>query len=327
MTINIFQCLKQTFKPLRRKLRRARKACYVDIDSDSKNSILLVGDGRSGTTWVANIINYNNEYRYMFEPFHPHFIGCFNALKYFQYLRPIDHDKHFYNKVNSVLTGQFRHYYVDQFNHKFFCQKRLIKDIFSHLFLKWINVHFPGVPIILLLRHPCAVAISKQKLRHLKWFTEPRDFLTQETLVEDFLRPFANEIMSAKSFFERQIIIWCVVHYVVLKQFRKGEIHLTFYENLCEDPVQEIHRLFSFIGRHIMIQDGVFEMLKKPSELSRSDSPIKRGGNLIDEWKKHVTYKQMCRALEILNIFQLHTIYSDKSIPNVAGAYDMLRKR
>jgi hypothetical protein len=40
-----------------------------DLNNDFRNTIFLAGTGRSGTTWLSNIINYKNEYRYMFEPF------------------------------------------------------------------------------------------------------------------------------------------------------------------------------------------------------------------------------------------------------------------
>jgi hypothetical protein len=33
---------------------------------------------------------------------------------------------------------------------------------------------------------------------------------------------------------------WCIENYVPLKQFKRGEIHLAFYESFCERPESEL---------------------------------------------------------------------------------------
>ena len=42
----------------------------IDIAGTNK-TIFIAGIGRSGTTWVAETINYFNEFRILFEPFFP----------------------------------------------------------------------------------------------------------------------------------------------------------------------------------------------------------------------------------------------------------------
>jgi len=311
--------------PLISCLMRVRQCCFIDLKADEKNSILLVGDGRSGTTWVSNIINYNNEFRYMFEPFHPHFVEASQGFRMFQYLRPTSDARYFLNTARAIITGRFRHERVDQYNRRLLCTKRLIKDIFAHLFLKWLKVHFPDTRIILLLRHPCAIAVSKEKLRQNMWMDEPEKFLSQRELLEDFLHPFKGEIKAARSYFEKQIINWSIIHYIVLKQFTKGEIHLAFYENFCARPEEEIRRLFSFLGKDY--QGIPIEVLKTPSQMSRKESAINTGGSLTDEWRRDVGDEKVKRANQILNVFQLDSIYPDgNSMPDVIGTYRLLRK-
>ncbi len=45
-----------------------RRRYYVDFSSDYRDSLVLAGTGRSGTTWISEVINYRNEYRLMDEP-------------------------------------------------------------------------------------------------------------------------------------------------------------------------------------------------------------------------------------------------------------------
>ena len=51
-------------------------------------SIILAGMGRSGTTWAGNIINYDQSYRILFEPFLPARVKEAKGFEYLQYLNP-----------------------------------------------------------------------------------------------------------------------------------------------------------------------------------------------------------------------------------------------
>ena len=167
---------------LRMNLNYAVIAANRLFNGMSKKVIWVVGDGRSGTTWVSNVINYHHRYRFMFEPFHPKFVGPAKKFKLFHYLRPEQHNNFFHNFAQSVFTGQLQHRRVDRYNRSYFFRGLLIKDIFANLLLKWVDVQFPTVRKVLILRHPCAVAVSKERLKNWTWMTDPRDFLVQGDL-------------------------------------------------------------------------------------------------------------------------------------------------
>ena len=138
----------------------------------------------------------------------------------------------------------------------------------------------------------------------------------------DFLNPFKAEFEAAETNFEKLVFRWCIENYVPLKQFRKGEIHLAFYENFCEEPEPEIGRLFSFLGKDY--DETVFKNLSKPSPVTRKDGAIFSGGTLINSWRKQITDEQIQRAVKILGLFGLDRIYAHDSMPDVAGAYSVM---
>lgn len=302
--------------------RKINSRIFIDYNKNYKTSIFLAGTGRSGTTWVSNIVNYKNEYRYIFEPFHSYKLNICKEFEYRQYLRPENQKKKYIKPAKIILSGKIRNGWTDSQNKKFICKKRLIKDIRANHLLKWIQVNFPGIPIILLLRHPCAVAASKLKL---KWDTYLEKFLRQEDLVEDFLKPFKKEIKKTHTVFEKHIFLWCIENYVPLKQFQKNEIHLAFYENFCEDPESEIKRLFLFLNKKF--DKKVLIDLKKPSLMTRKDSAVVIKDNLINGWRKYISSKQMQKAVEILSIFGLDSIYSQNSLPNIDSAYKLMQNK
>jgi len=282
--------------------------------NDYHRTVFLAGTGRSGTTWVANIINYSNSYRLMFEPFNPNAVDIVGHFRYRQYLRPENKDPRYLEPANTILSGLVRNEWIDRLNRKVIARKRLVKDIRAHHLLKWIKSNFPEIPIILLLRHPCAVAHSKMKL---EWDTQIEEFLSQDELVEDFLTPFKNEIENVQTVFEKHIIQWCIENFVPLTQFEDDEIHFAFYENFCRNPEYELDRLFTFLNE--AYDSSIYDAVRRPSPLSRKQSAVFIGDDLVESWKRHIKDKQIHRSVEILSWFGLDSIYSDDPMPLING--------
>lgn len=286
-----------------------RRSLFVDF-GDSRNTVILAGTGRSGTTWVENLINANGEYRVMFEPFYSGKVRSLGEWRYRQYLRPEDQRERYIKPAELILSGQIRSSWIDRYNKKIFVKKRLVKDIRIMLVLKWMKTHFPQVPIILLLRHPCAVAVSKLKLN---WQTHLDEFFEQEALVHDFLEPYIPSMRRSLDVFEKHIFLWCVENYVPLRQFNDGEILAVFYENICVDPDSQIRRLYEFLGSSQ--SKGYRNEISRPSALSRKDSAIYTGDSLIECWRKSLTKEQINRAVEICSLFGLDRLYGAGSLP------------
>lgn len=285
---------------------------YIDGDS-VKPTILLAGTGRSGTSWLADIINFRNDFRYIFEPFCAREVSQVSELRPMQYLRPGNCDVKYMNIIGDVIGGRIRNSWADRFNDKLIIRKRLIKVIRANLFLKWINVNFPDIRIVFLMRHPLAVARSK-----LKWnWGAANRFLEHAELIEDYLSSFKSEIESCGTTFERILFEWCVDNYVPLKQFKEGEMHIVFYEHLCVRPQEEVERLFGYLG--IEYDHRVNDTISRPSKLCRQDSAVKTGRSLIDTFEDYFTAEQIDRSVEILSMFGLDKIYGKRPVPHIDG--------
>jgi hypothetical protein len=299
---------------------------YIDYNRDPSASVILAGKGRSGTTWMGNIINYKRDYRYVFEPFFPREVEICRHFGPKRYIRPDSPAPLYKDPIEKVLSGRVRNDWTDSGNYKNsrrLFSKRLIKSIRATLFLKWIKNHYPKVPIILALRHPCAVVNS---IKRQGWGTVLQVMISQEELVEDFLTPFLSQINDAQNEFERHIFSWCIENYVILKQFREGEIHLLFYEHLWQNPEQETEELFNFLGKK---RSGrALRAVRKPSKTTgaKSREAIVSGKDVLGKWRKHFTADQIERAVEILSVFGLDQIYTDDLIPSKSGALSILRE-
>jgi len=280
---------------------------------DHTETVFLAGSGRSGTTWLSGLVNHDSGYRQVFEPFHPGKVEDFRGFGSKQYLRPGDRREEFLEPARKAVTGQLRSGWTDR-GGALVARRRLVKDIRANLLLGWLAENFPGMPIVLLMRHPCAVVSSRLALG---WRDNLDETMGQRELVEDHLLPVEERIRAARDPFERHLFLWCIDNHVPLRQFSPGAIHLCFYENLVLDPEPELRRLFAFVGRDF--DDGVLGKLGRPSFTSRwGERPS------VDGWRSRVSGERLEGAVEVLGLFGLDRVYGAGPMPDTAGALDLM---
>jgi hypothetical protein len=274
------------------------------------DTVILASMARSGSTLVSNIINCDNTYRILFEPFRFDLVDAAKDFVYPFYLRPDNTDPRFFHAAQEILAGKVHSKWVDKENRAVFPKKRLIKDIRINMILKWLHNCFPEVKIVFLVRHPCAVVESWMAVRYGKGIAALNRLCTNEMFVEDIRNSILGEYRKAKSDFESLVFFWCVSHWVPFHQFHKDELYLIFYEDLLIDPKAEFEHLFSFLG-HTYSPQKAFSAFSKPSSTVRQDNDtFLHKSYTFDSWMAKISPQQLDRAYEIMSLFGLEEIYS-----------------
>lgn len=348
--------LNDRIRPYYRPLyNRLRSWLLLDGGGDWRKSVILSSGGRTGSTWVSEIINFDHAYRYMFEPVSlrrllltPRYMALmpggetgdvFATDSRLQYIRPGDDDPVLLERITDVVTGRYRNPEVDQYNYtlRIAFDRRLIKETQSNLWMRWLYGHFPGIPIVWLLRHPIPTVRSRL---YGKPDTDPvkrrADFrklvLGQPELVRDHLEPFRNALENAESIYEQRFAVWCIQNYVPLQQFGAGEIHVAFYEKFCVEPEAEVRRLHAFLGRP---QDDatiarVTRVIGEPSSTyhAKGDGATRiQGLAQVSGWMSKATSEETSQASAMLRAFGLDAVYTpDDPMPKRDGA-SLLRTR
>ncbi len=293
--------------------------CF-DYFPDHTRTIFFAGTARSGTTWISNLVNYKNEYRDIFEPFDPKQLPLIKHFPFNVYLRPDNRDPQFVEPARRVVTGQFRNPWADRYNRRLIAGQRIIKDIRVTHFVKWLQVNFPGMPIIYILRHPLAVVTS---WRALGWIPRIEIYLNRPELVADHLQPYLPELQQAAAqperSFDRYLFFWCIENSVPLNQFQSGEMHLMFYENLLVEPETELRRMFMFLKKPFTTD--ILAMLDRPSSQSRREASFQSRHARLDAWRTQLSSAEIVRSLEILALFGLDRFYTDAPMPNVPSSW------
>ncbi len=285
-------------------------------------TVWLFGDGRSGTTWLAELINYAGTYRELFEPFHPRAIQQARFLTPHEYSRTLTDNPQLFDYASQVISGEFTNPRVDSGNEQPLSQYRklLIKDIFANLFAYATCCEFPQIKPVLLIRNPFAMAASKFKKRHWYWLTDPSVLVAQAPLYVDFLEPFEEIIeitIEEDNYILNLILIWCIINYVPLKQFDPNAIYVCLYEAVYAAPQSNIAELFAFINdKDNQDVELVESDISKPSRFSGKQSTIARGSSPINTWMDEMPAVIIDRGLEIMDKFGFGDLYNDQSMPN-----------
>jgi len=299
-------------KLYRRAVQTVGSRIYVNPDRDLRKSILVAGTARSGTTWLGDLITSQIPCRILFEPFNPDLVSEYRAFHYFQYMRPDSENDQLHAFAHKVFSGEIRNPWIDRQNEWILPKYRLIKEIRANLLLKWLHDHFSEVPILFLLRHPCAVVLSRLELG---WASDSdiKPFLSQPELVSDYLGDHLALIRSAKTTEEKHAIIWSVSTLVPLKQFKPGELKIVYYENLCTQPEIELPDIFKSIGQHY--ENPRIDKINQPSQTAKETSAVVTGKDKVTHWKKKLTPSQIENILRVVDRFGLSHIYGDLPMP------------
>jgi len=295
---------------------------YLDVlDPQPSSCVVLAGSHRSGTSWIAEVLTSDDRFRYMWEPFHLRFVPDMKRFARLPriYLRPDAEARAFYEYARRVLSGRVRLQRIDRYNTSRLPRGRLIKDCHANLFLKWLRVQFPEPPMLFLMRHPCAVAHSARSLDFHKYHLGDHDeYFEQLELMADHLEPFRELIKNTTETFDRFVLLWCVENYVPLRQLRRGDALILFYELLCVAPQAYVKPIFDWTGRPYT--EEVLKRLQVPSQTAWGDhSGMKPGRNPTSYWWDDVTAAERGRALELLRAFGLDAIYNDEVMPTPDG--------
>lgn len=102
---------------------------------DHRSAVFVAGSSRSGTTWLADVLNYRNDFRYVHEPLGPGQLASMAHYRSGQYLRPDKHAPRYVEPMRAVLSGRVRGRALDRYNRKLVATKRLVKDVDANLLL------------------------------------------------------------------------------------------------------------------------------------------------------------------------------------------------
>jgi len=281
--------------------------------------VWLLGDGRSGTTWIMKLINHESRYITMFEPFHPEKIQQISDIKPNLFVPS--------EATNDVLKDFYKRVFEGDYIDPRISSKRkisvglgvLVKDIFANLMAHSVCRQFSEVKPILLIRNPFAVAVSKLKKESWSWANTPNVFLNQVSLNEYLSSEhltIISRLEKSNNPFMNQILTWAIINYIPLRQFSSDELQVIFYEHFYLNATEEICRLNHYINCgdcSTLPRD----LLCNPVKKNDFQSNLVHGKSPLSAWREVLSGSQMNDANVVLESFGLAGLYSSADLPDV----------
>jgi hypothetical protein len=296
---------------------------HFGVGRDPSSAILLAGTARSGTTWAAEMIGHEGGYRLVFEPFHPK-VSLWQRHELQQYRPAACEDDVFRQIVAKILAGRVSDDWIDGRDDSYLDRRRIVKCINGNLLLGWLRQQFPETPVVMIIRHPCAVALSQLRILGAASDSDERvDALQRQhdrlmadaALHTDFLAPFKESVAAISNPFEQAIVAWCIQNLVPLRQLPSGTAHIAFYESLCQEPEREFTSLFAHLGRDF--DAAILARVTTPSSTSfGQDGVASPGAAWHRPWRHKLSAAQLARAQEIAELFGLAQLYDADDRPN-----------
>ena len=285
---------------------RFKSLAYVDLAPDHRATVALLGSARSGTTWVGEVIDRHHDHRVVFEPLRPNRVPVARAFANGQYLRRADTDPRYLDPMRAILTGRVRNPWADHLNHVVVARRRLVKEIRANLLAPWLVERFPGMPVVLLVRHPLGVAVSR---REMGWDDHLGDALGQPTLVQDHLtEEQATYLSGLRHPFARAVAQAGLETLVPLRMTAPDELLVVTYEGLVSHPREQAERVLRHVGQQ---PDAALDAaLDRPSHLARADSAVRTGGDRAASWLARVSEDETSAAAQVLAVLGLDAVYA-----------------
>ena len=312
---------------LARRLRGLDGAAFLERNRDPGHSALILGSGRSGTTWLAEALARNTRSRLVFEPFHPVWTPGPEKLRLF--LAPQEVEPGMQELVERVLSGRTRKRPLGQIVITRLPHARVVKDIHSSNLLPWYRARFPQVPVVFAVRHPIATACSR--LRHGDFYGLARYLETargrrqaEDSPVSAWLQAY-DEHREDPDELVRGVAEWCIENAYPLQRCGSEGAMLVFYEQAVREPGAELARLAEFCAPAIGGGEA-FDLgaLRRPSakDFSGTATIADRTGDrdrLLDRWVEEVPAGTTRRCLRVLADFGLDRFYGEELLPRVTA--------
>jgi len=287
-------------------------ALIFEDQSTDENTVLLLSSGRSGSTWLGDLLQTLPSTRVIFEPLHPKY-GQENLRDFrYTYLSPGSERPDTLQALRGLLEGSRKSLWTEQFNSavQFRYKRRLLKEVRANLLFPWLQSSLPGCRFIILVRHPAAVVASQLP----DWQLSSRRLLEQGSLNEVARLDRFSQFGWPESGFGSNMVFWAIENRVALEHALETGAHVVFYEDLCLQPRVELERIERFLS--LKFTEKALNVLSRSSWSSHSDVGLLSPEEKISRWRSKVAPDQIDLMLRILGAAGLDGLYGTALLPN-----------
>jgi hypothetical protein len=271
-----------------------------------EENLLICGGPRSGSTWLAELINLIPKTVILCEPLVLGQAGPFNAL-HFCWDQHIPENAE-WEAAKQAFELVFRGKVLNDWTcmhsplHRFLTADRMVvKFCHANALLPWLirNFSFKYAPIFL-IRHPFAVVASQ--LRHGNWSYEFSGYKIPHCPFNEFYSKHAEFLSKIRTKEEALVATWCLVNLVPLLHIGNNvNWVMIYYEHLLKNPRKEMQRIFD--RWQLPVPDNFLDKVAKPSATTREATFEHGAEKQLAKWKSRFNDAQLKKMMTVLEYF------------------------
>lgn len=223
---------------------------------NKNNVIVILGSGRSGTSWLHDVLTSHVNYRRIFEPLHPtqvksisRFAGLYLSSKdeeetLYKYIHNIYHYRtddawlrwiHLGITKDTKITRKILQFGYNLPKFKFWAKNRVVKFIQANLMISWLSAKFP-YKTVFIIREPFSVIKSQI---NMGWSHDLKLYTQQPKIQQQFSHLDLEDLeQSYNTIEERLAARWCLENSIAINAIRGGnaaaEIIPLTYEKIVQ---------------------------------------------------------------------------------------------
>ncbi|MCS3628944.1 hypothetical protein GGP53_002823 [Salinibacter ruber] len=310
-----------------------RRVIDLTAPENCSGTIVVVGSGRSGTTWLAELLRTLDGYKYLHEPLNLDFHSEARraGFDWRTYIGPDEHAPWAEDYLEGALTGHLYEpqawylqskTYLGKFYEHYHSQNLVVKFCRAHRLIHWLRNRFDVQGVVFIVRHPCAVIASMND--HGGWNhvlnreSDPSELFRQslsgdvpDTVCRD-VRNRAGEITSP---LKAEVVTWCVDHYVPFHVQTESDFQwvLTSYERLLTQGVEELERVVEGIGKQVT--PSMRASFDSASRVASKDLTTDSVHKQLTKCRQKLSRAQIDTILETVEAFDLD-FYTEEPFPD-----------
>lgn len=300
---------------------------YYNVISKTKrfevnDALLICGDPRGGTTWLAELIKLLPTTAMLWEPLAVAKVNQFKSVgfQWRQYIPEHESWPEAKTMFEDLFAGKMLSSYLCQSTTTRDLAKAnqlLIKFCRANQLLPWLTKEFHfNRPPIYLVRHPCAVVASQ--LKQGGWSHVKPNFEIPNGRYNSFYSDHTDFLRAIDTIEMRLAATWCLCNQVPLSHSGNNKRWLTItYESLLLNIEEQLNRIEKRWG--IKFPQSVYDKVGAASTTTVVGSPIREGrvSEQLSYWKNQLTSKQIDNILRVMDYFHVD-LYNSEELPFIS---------
>jgi len=316
--------------------------------TEDRKPRVIAGFGRSGTTWVQDVLAASNSLRAVFEPLHPdvfHDAGRHahayrnsrveDAALYEFLQRFFSEDFHSlwadYRIRLDLLIPRFRdpdswgrnkrylrrirgageNYFRFRAQRRF--DRRIVKLVRANMMLSWLREKWDA-RIVFLIRHPAAIVLSQMKSPSI-WKPHGRIacYRADSQLLDELNESTRQLVFEELDDLEAVTLSWCIENTIAFEQAEEQGICVVYYEHLVEKGLPEWNRIMTALGLEVA-PDA--ELIARPSQQTSGDQAL--DSDLVSQyasWMNRIDDNSAARIQKVLDATKTGIYRIDQALP------------